>query len=832
MTTATKPTANLVIEGDTERLLKHLWRGGAYGFYWTNDPRRSLWVKPAKLPAIPKGWARKNVYFGLHPCREIPPTNSKGEATDKAFVRSQVEYLAALNCFYADFDAKGWEGGKDAILAHLEENLERYRRNEEKNPGFPFPSAIVDSGGGFHCYWLLEHTVTVTDDNRDALKRLQVAWVELVGADPDAKDLARVLRIPGTLNMKSDYGPNFPQVHFVEAKLDRFYRLEDFEALTEHLRADPAPTTTERATHRAYTFTDDLTRAAENLKRLHPGRADDYQEWVNVGMALSELGDAGLQLWDEWSQQSSKHKPGVCAGKWKTFTPAEGLGLGSLTHWADEDDPGGRRVHTNGTGPGYDGYGPVPGGERPSGGGAGRGFDVYDFKAEDGGILDCWLEYYGVEWMHVHGLSWMCWAENHWSKEDTAIFAQIQRLMRELNDQATEYLEDAFEIEDKDAKSYEIAKANAYIAATKRTANRVSSVERMAQAQRAVKIDQLDGGGNLLNFPNCTYNLDTYEVRPHERSDFITHVLPYDYNPEATCPRWEQFLCEVLVQEETTEPDNELIALFQEFAGYALTSETQREVMLWLHGTGGNGKTIAIRIIESLLGPLAMSVNFHTLGDPRNYTLAELPGKRLIFSSEGEKNKGITEGLVKQIVSGETIQARAIRAAPFEFQPVAKILWASNNPPLIKDTTDAIWRRLRLIPFHRKFTDEQKDVNLFQKLQDELPGILNWAIQGLDRLRQNGHFTQSAAAQAAADDLRLKTNPVAQWLQECTQPAPVLATKASEAFGSYKLWCEANGRQHFNATNFGHEISLLDVRKGKSGGYVRYAIELLPDYEV
>ncbi|MBI3960244.1 MAG: bifunctional DNA primase/polymerase [Chloroflexi bacterium] len=111
-----------------------------------------------------------------------------------------------------------------------------------------------------------------------------------------------------------------------------------------------------------YSFTDDLTRAAANLKRLRPGRADDYQTWVEVGMALSALGETGLGLWDDWSRQSGKYAPGGCEKKWRSFTPGDGLGLGSLARWADEDDPpagakqrppsGGPALYVNGNGPG------------------------------------------------------------------------------------------------------------------------------------------------------------------------------------------------------------------------------------------------------------------------------------------------------------------------------------------------------------------------------------------------------------------------------------------------------------------------------------------------
>ena len=106
------------------------------------------------------------------------------------------------------------------------------------------------------------------------------------------------------------------------------------------------PTPAQPVHHRGYSFTDDLTRAAANLKRLRSGRADDYQEWVGVGMALSALGEAGLGLWDDWSRQSGKYAPGECEKKWRSFAPGDGLGLGSLARWADEDDRVGAHLPT------------------------------------------------------------------------------------------------------------------------------------------------------------------------------------------------------------------------------------------------------------------------------------------------------------------------------------------------------------------------------------------------------------------------------------------------------------------------------------------------------
>lgn len=110
---------------------------------------------------------------------------------------------------------------------------------------------------------------------------------------------------------------------------------------------------------------DDVERARGWLARLNKSRCEDYAgdgAWVNVGMALSELGEAGLALWNEWSQQSAKYSPGECDRKWRTFTPGAGLRLGSLKHWADQDDPGGARsprvqAYVNGGGPTHGGNG-------------------------------------------------------------------------------------------------------------------------------------------------------------------------------------------------------------------------------------------------------------------------------------------------------------------------------------------------------------------------------------------------------------------------------------------------------------------------------------------
>lgn len=450
--------------------------------------------------------------------------------------------------------------------------------------------------------------------------------------------------------------------------------------------------------------------------------------------------------------------------------------------------------------------------------------DLYDVMPDDGGIMDAWLNQYGYQWMFLVGHDhWLSWAESHWRQDEgLTIQKEVQTHVKTLNEKAAEKLTEAEMDSDKPA----IRKAREYLSATRRTSSRINSVMAMARAEKAVQSDQLDGDGSLLNFLNCTLDLDTYEPRDHSPRDFITHCLPYNYDATATCPRWEQFLSEVLVKEGTLEPDEELIQLLRELMGYGLTSDTSHEVMVWFQGEGSNGKTVAVTVISQLLGSLAMSVNFHRIGTPGNYELAHIAGKRILFSTESERGQSIQEGVIKNIVSGERINTRPIYGSPFEFKPVGKIFWASNNLPVIRDTSDSIWRRLKLIAMHRQFSEAEKDTKLTQKLLSELPGILNWALGGLYNLRQRGRFTTPKSSAAAIDALKLDTNPIARWMDESTMTTIDGWTSAKELYANYADWVVTNGNMKASSNTFGQELKRLGVDHKKSNG-IKYAIVLV-----
>lgn len=212
-----------------EQLARRLGRGGKWGYYWVSGQGHtaSIWWPVERRPPPPAG---ADVFFGVHPTTQIPPSNSRGERRAPAHVRSQIPYIAAINCLFAEYDAKHFLGGKVDALAHIMALPE-------------LPSVLIDSGGGYHAYWLLERPWLLrTEQDRVRARRVQFDWIVYVGSDPGAKDLTRVLRVPGTLNCKPCYAPDFPTVSFVRACFNHLYAREALEArLPAQAEQQPLP---------------------------------------------------------------------------------------------------------------------------------------------------------------------------------------------------------------------------------------------------------------------------------------------------------------------------------------------------------------------------------------------------------------------------------------------------------------------------------------------------------------------------------------------------------------------------------------------------------------
>ena len=197
------------LDSTLQQFLAHLYRGGKWAYWWLIT--HTVWFPVDKPVAVPHG--KHPSYFGVHPTAQ-----ARGKTQ-----RARIQDIAAINCLFAEFDAKDFADDKTRILTHI--------------AALPIaPSVMVDSGGGFHCYWLLREPFGIANErDRRHAKQLQADWVVFVGGDPGAKDLARVLRVPGTLNHK--YDPPRP-VKFVRTDFERAYKLAELNAAIP--RGEPA----------------------------------------------------------------------------------------------------------------------------------------------------------------------------------------------------------------------------------------------------------------------------------------------------------------------------------------------------------------------------------------------------------------------------------------------------------------------------------------------------------------------------------------------------------------------------------------------------------------
>jgi hypothetical protein len=211
------------MDTDFLQLLAHLGRGGSAQYYWRSSDKQSRWF-PVGQPAEVRDNAA-NYYFGVH-----PSTKSKSSGQ-----RTEIVDIAAINCLFAEFDAKDYNGDKDACWSVVQPQA---------------PSVIIDSGGGFHAYWLLENPFVIqTEPQRKRVCDIQRRWVGATRGDDGAKDLARVLRIPGTLNAKYDPPRT---VTVLQAKWDWLYSLDIMEAMLPPVPPVVVPPPSQAANSSAY----------------------------------------------------------------------------------------------------------------------------------------------------------------------------------------------------------------------------------------------------------------------------------------------------------------------------------------------------------------------------------------------------------------------------------------------------------------------------------------------------------------------------------------------------------------------------------------------------
>lgn len=485
-----------------------------------------------------------------------------------------------------------------------------------------------------------------------------------------------------------------------------------------------------------------------------------YDDWIRTGMAIhAELGDSGLPVFDAWSARGSKY-PGQreVANHWRSFKP------GAIT---------GGTIYKLAMDAGW--QPPRPPRRRPPAEHAGAGAVATPAGAF---VLseDSLAQRFEAEWKdtlafaHKFGY-WLIQDRKTciWERDHTErVFHWLREFIRQLNSE-------------QQAKWSKAAV--------------VASVERFARAAPSFARtgDEFDANNWLLGTPAGVIDLRTGAAITPSPTDYVSKRTAVPVGT-GTPTLWLAFL------EQATQGDAALIGYLQRLCGYCLTGETSEEVLVFMHGPGGNGKGVFMNALRDIMGEYArqapMQVFLANNGERHPTELANLHGARLVLGSESPEGKRWDEERIKSLTGRDAISARFMNRDFFEFVPRFKLLVASNHKPRIRTVDDAWRRRLHLVPFTVK--PEKPDPHLKDRLRAEYPAILNWMLAGAEWWSREGLCPPVTILDATEEYFR-EEDVIGLWFDECCEDAAKSTdTERKYLYQSFENWCHGMGHAAAN----------------------------------
>jgi putative DNA primase/helicase len=315
--------------------------------------------------------------------------------------------------------------------------------------------------------------------------------------------------------------------------------------------------------------------------------------------------------------------------------------------------------------------------------------------------------------------------------------------------------------------------------------------EAIAHLQRANTIDRSEINRYINKMPiqNGLFNLATREILPFNPDQVFTYKLNVEYNPEATCPKWLEFIRQIVAEDD--------IPLLQEIIGYCLLPSMPFHKLFWFYGTGRNGKGVVIRTLEAILGKGNVSnLNLSEFTEGRRFSLQKLYGKLLNVSSEPKLTKyGLQTTVLKMAVGQDTIDAEIkCKNERLKFINYAKLVVMGNHFPKVEDNSLGWWDRVIVLGFPHSFEGERCIPNIENRwIPEELSGIFNWMLDGLYRLYANNGFSTSKSTEETKTEFMKVSDAFNAWILERCVKVPNAYLTREEAQTAYFDYCDEIG---------------------------------------
>lgn len=353
-----------------------------------------------------------------------------------------------------------------------------------------------------------------------------------------------------------------------------------------------------------------------------------------------------------------------------------------------------------------------------------------------------------------------------------------------------------------------------------------------------VVTEEFDLQSYYLNTDSGVVDLKDGKILPFDRKYKLSKntncLVSYD-EPKV----WLKFLHDILKRPKEEETQ-ELINTVQLLLGDAITGRTNKDLLVIMYGNGSNGKSTFIKTVKKVFGEYGKTMNSELLLQNKNasaqsteFSFAALKGARIITMSETNESEKMNDKVIKQLTSGETIAAQKKFGDQFEFEPTFSPWMSTNNLPIIRSKDYGIWRRIFLIPFLVKFTDETKDIHMPEKLEAEMPQILGWIIQGCIKLNNehNGVVPKPKCIEEALSDYKNEMDSVNIYIASNCQNFPGYKTSAAKLFQDYKKWALDNNEFLMSESKFKADMVKhgFSIKKDANEGWVYVGIKLNSD---
>ena len=779
-------------------------------WYASVDALLSDWAKLEKLNRA--GW---HVYYGV--------ASFKSDSGTK-------DNIAHLLTVHGDLDGKDfvddaadWARGKEIAKGAL-----------EILPATLRPSALVDSGHGYHAYWFLREPLPATPENIAAVEAVNTAIAVYLDSDPAVKDASRVLRLPGFNNVKQA-DPLPVVLYYCHG---RCFDLADFAKIMPEPKAAPATVTAKAASTGDGPRPGDDFNTRGNWANLltsygwsEAGKKGETSYWCRPGKKggisarLNHNGDGLLYVFSSSAAPLEANESYSLFGAYATLKhrrdfnaatkalAAEGYGTPRETTTAT--------THANGTDPHA---GAEPANEpaavslpKTTHGANGRRFvDKHRGQAVYNMTSNRWMVYDGTRWAIDEARTVQTWAKG-------IVFDMYMELPSISED--------------------DVRKAMATWA--RRSDSPTGTDAILSEAANSLNLTDsvLDTDPRLFNVMNGTFDLEAGRLLPHDPRHMISKLAPVFYDPDATCPTYDQAILDIF------SGDADTVRFFEEAAGATLSGKASKNMIFMLGDLGDNGKSTVANMLLDLFGDYGLKGDLSLLVrgdrfDPlrANPTVVSLKGRRFVVVQEVPKDRSMDEGQVKELTGRDVLSARRLHENPVTFAP-SHLLWVYGNHRLKVDDS-VVFNRLFEIPFNVEFPDgdPRRDEGMPEKLRAELSGIFNRFLAGYRRFVANGEqLRPSHQVKAATASYRAESNTVLRYINERFEimrdafgdPDPAYTIGATELYHGYKAFCNANDlKDEYTQNLFGRMITRLGYPSDQKRTPGRPGLRRLSDDEI